>query len=487
MALIGKVSAVFTANSSGLVSGVNHAASSMKRMEASTRSLAGGMRALVAIQGAQFFGNVMSSAANYARSLISMGQAQAQVIDRQSKLAARLGFTDSQLASLSLAGELAGVSMEEVGAAATKMNITLGKAAAGSSTATKGFANLGLSVDQLTGMSPDQQFATIAQAISEIPSEAGQAAAAVAVFGKSGANLLPLFQGGAAGIASAADQAQRLGMALTTAQADDVEAMNDAITLAGRAITGVVQQVTSYLAPSIKEIADRFTAFVGDMGGATIGQRIGQGIIEGARFLAGIGDYIIENFSTVFQYLSSVGEQWGAVMDFANRVGQFLFGTFKFLEAVGNSVAAGIAWAASFFFKSAKEGLEAYAKAAGENFSAAGAAMGAAFTASSDPVGPKVAGPLVTALDNAMGKAEASAQAIDEAATGGGKTIADAVGEAMNPQALRGVDSRSADGISEMFRLMRGGDNIQEEQRDLLAQIAANTAGSEEPDLAVDF
>ena len=73
MSVIGKVSAVFTANSSGLVSGVNQAARSMSRMERSTKSLASGMRTLVAIQGAQLFGSMASTAGPSGVASVSAG------------------------------------------------------------------------------------------------------------------------------------------------------------------------------------------------------------------------------------------------------------------------------------------------------------------------------------------------------------------------------------------------------------------------------
>jgi hypothetical protein len=486
MSVIGKVSAVFTANSSGLVTGVNQAARSMSRMESATKSLAGGMRALVAIQGAQLFGSMAATAGTYIRSLVSMGQAQAQVIDRQSKLAARLGFTDAQLASVSLAGELAGVSMEQVAAAATKMNITLGKAAGGSASAKKSFDAIGLSFDDLQGMSPDAQFAAIAEAISKLPNEAAQAAAAVAIFGKAGANLLPMFQGGAEGIAYAAEQAQRLGLALTNAQANDVEAMNDAITLAGKAITGVVQQVVSYLAPAVKQVADTFTNLVGSIGGANIGQAIGDGILQGARFLAGIGDWLIENFSSVFSYFAGVVESFSLAFDMANRVGNFLYGVFKYFEATGNSVAGMFYDAASYLFRSAGEKADEYAAAAQQNFAAAGQAMSQVFATEAAPIAAAVSGPLTRALDAGIAQAEASAAQIEESGRGAAEDMASAVAAAAQPQALRGIDSRSAEGVAEMFRLMRGGDSVQEQQLTVLEQIAANTSGGDD-DLAVEF
>jgi len=481
MAAIGKVSAVFTANSSGLVAGVNQASAAMRKMEGSVSSLGGGIRALVAIQGAQLFGSIASSATGYVRSLISMGQAQADVIDSQSKLAARLGMTYGEFAGLSLAGDLAGVGMETIATAATKADVAFVRATNGSATAAAAFGGLGLSLEELGGMSSAERFQAIAQAISALPSEAERSAAAVALFGRAGAELLPLFSGGAEGIAQAVEQADRFGLALTTAQGQDVEAMNDAFTLAGKAIEGIVTQVVAYLAPAVQAVADTFTNFVGSMGGANIGQAIGDGILAGARFLAGIGDYLITNFGSVFSYLSTIGQQWGAVMDFAQRVGNFLHGVFKFFEAAGNSVGAIILTAAGYFSSSAAEGARQYADAARANFAAAGQAMTNAFAAETTPVGQAIAGPLTTALDAAVAKANASAASVSQAGSGAAQKITEAAAAAVERQALKGIDSRSSEGVAEMFRLMRGtGGSVPEAQLAELKKIRERIEAQEQ-------
>lgn len=481
MATIGKVRAVFTASTSGLVSGVNAAAGSMKRMESSVSSLRGGMNALVAIQGAQLFGSIVSSAGQYVGSLVRMGQAQAEVIDQTSKLAARTGMAYGEFAGLALAGDLAGVGMDTVAKAATKADIAFVKATQGSAQANAAFAGLGLSVKELAGMSAAERFDAMASAVAALPTEAERAAAATQLFGKAGAELLPLFAGGAEGIAQAREQAERLGLALTTAQGQDVEGMNDAFTMAGKAIEGVVQQVVAYLAPAVTAVSDTFTNLVGSMGGANLGQAIGDGILQGARYLAGIGDWLIANLSSVWQFVSGVGEQWGAVVTFMQGVGNFLYGVFKFFESVGNGVAAAILYGASFFSSAAGQASKEYAAAAAKNYGAAGDAMAAAFGGGESAVGQAISGPLTTALDSAIAKAESSAGAVDEAGKGAAANIADAAAAAAEPQAVKGIDSRSSEGISEMFRLMRGtGGDVQERQLSALEQIADNTAGGDD-------
>ncbi len=81
MATIGKVSAVFTASTSGLVSGTQAAGSAFKSLQGDLAGLRGGISALVTINAAQFFGQLASGAARAVGSMISMGQAQAEVID----------------------------------------------------------------------------------------------------------------------------------------------------------------------------------------------------------------------------------------------------------------------------------------------------------------------------------------------------------------------------------------------------------------------
>ena len=509
MSQIGKVSAVFTANSSGLVTGVNQAASSMRRMQGQVSSLAGNMRTLVAIQGAQFFGSMASTAGSYIRSLVSMGQAQADLIGRQKDLGVQLGMSYSELAGIAHVASITGVGIESVATAATKADVALVKAQKGSKQAQSAFAGLGLDVAKLAEMNPADRFNAIAESIANIPDAAGRAAAAVAIFGKSGANLLPMFEEGAAGIAAAQAEAERLGLTLTTAQVSDVDQMGDSFARVQQAISGVVGQIVAYLAPAVKNVADTFTNLVGSIGGANIGQAIGDGILQGARFLAGIGDWLITNLSGVWEYVSQIGGQWNNVVGFLGRAGAFLAGVFDAAQVGLLLVVRG--------FSGTFEGLATIAQQIGqflgfdtssldavvagaqafnaeidrgitENINSAAKNM--EFAMSGDPAmaaaGAAVAGPLTTALDSAIAQAQASASQIDEAGAGVAAQMAESVAAAVEPQAIKGIDSRSSEGVAEMFRLMRGGDSVQEQQLSVLEQIAANTSGGED-DLAMEF
>lgn len=487
MATIGKVSAVFSASTSGLVSGTNAAGSAFRKLAGDVSSLRGGMRSLVAIQGAQLFGSLASAATSAARSFIGMGLAQAEVIDGQSDLAKRLGMTYGELAGLGFAGQQVGVSMETIGKAATKADIAFVKASQGSKVAQAAFAGIGLSVEQLDGLSAAERFRLIADSISALPTAAERSRAAIQIFGKAGAELLPMFEGGAGAITAATEEAAKFGLALTNDQAASVNSMSDAFAKAQMAVQGVVGQVVAYLAPAVQGVTDAFLNLVGGIGGANIGQFIGEGIITGATFLAGIADWMITGIGTAFEYA-------GTVVDVFNRVVSALQAIWYTGEAIFKGVAAMIsgviangamildALPDSVAGTGWKEFGDSMRASAGELAMGAVTATENALQAGSNVITGETTGvgqfqgngPLSSILAEGLAKAREDAKATSVAEAAGQKPppAPEPVFTGPSTEALKATDSRSREGIAEMFRLMRGeSGDVQEQQLGVLEQI----------------
>lgn len=106
------------------------------------------------------------------------------------------GLSNDFLQTLQFGAADAGVNLNALVGGLTKFNSTLAKAAAGNKAATKSFAQLGLNAQDLLSLHPDERFKAVADAIAKIPDPAQRAAAAVAMFGKTGAKLLPAMEGG---------------------------------------------------------------------------------------------------------------------------------------------------------------------------------------------------------------------------------------------------------------------------------------------------
>ena len=500
MATIGKVSAVFSANTSGLVAGTNSAGSAFKKLAGDVSRLQGGMRSLVAIQGAQLFGQVASGAMSAARSFISMGVAQADVIGGQKDLASRLGMTYGELAGLGFAGAQVGVSMQTIGNAATKADVALIKASQGSKVAQAAFAGIGLSVQELEGMSPAERFRAIADSISALPTAAERSRAAIQVFGKAGAELLPMFEGGAGAITAATEEAAKFGLALTNDQANSVDSMGDAFAKAQMAVQGIVGQVVAYLAPAIQGVTDTFLNLIGGIGGANIGQFIGEGIMMGAQFLAGIADWMISGIGSAFEYAGTVIDVFNRVVSGLQAIWFIGESVFKgvaalisrviangaaIMEALPDSV-AGSGWAE--FGQSMEASANRLSSEADAAAGKAATAAGNAITGGASSVGTfQGAGPLSTILADGMAKAKADAAAQTPAQVKPAVPPVEKAFTGTSAESLKATDSKSKEGMSEMFRLMRGNSgDVQEQQLGVLEQIRDSVSEGDDMEI-VDF
>lgn len=326
---------VFTSSTSGLVSGANTAGNAMKKVQKDMAGMRGSLATLKTIAIGQVFAQLGGAAISAGRSLLWFGQSTSEGIDVLSKLSRRLGLTYGQMAGLKLAGDLAGVGVETIATAATKADVAFISASNGSKEATAKFTSLGLSMAELQKLSPDQRFAAIADAIAKLPTAAERSAAAIKLFGKSGAELVPLFEEGAGAIKRATDQAKAFGLTLTNAQGLGVEKMNDSFTSAFAAIQGLATQVVSNLAEPISRIIDDFTNFVAASGGVDIGASISNAMLDGAIFVVEMFGVAANIFSqNVVDPLGSAAAALMAAFNVGSSVAQVFIGVAQFLNAV---------------------------------------------------------------------------------------------------------------------------------------------------------
>jgi hypothetical protein len=116
-----------------------------------------------------------------------------------------------------------------------------------------------------------------------------------------------------------------------------------------------------------------------------------------------------------------------------------------------------------------------------EASAAAGQGFSQAFGESQAASAGTIAGPITSTVQDALAKARAAATATNEAAATGVKTptVAPAF-SGPSTEALKATDSRSKEGVAEMFRLMRGGDNVQQQIAENTRRIADNTGEPED-------
>ena len=186
--------------------------------------------------------------------------------DDMAKMSARTGLAVEALSELRYAHERSGAGAEDLEKGLRTMNRTIIEAARGSASARQNLNRLGLTIADLNGLSPDQQFELIADRLSRIRNPANRATIAMEVFGRSGARLLPMLSAGADGIQELRQEANRLGLTMSTEDAQAAEALTDAWTNLTASVKRVAFMVGAALAPTLKDIADWITRVAANLG-----------------------------------------------------------------------------------------------------------------------------------------------------------------------------------------------------------------------------
>lgn len=314
------------------------AADQMKRLSGSTQSAATAMKALAGIQ----IGAMLSSAFSSATSFVTgYAKALADAKDQLNDIANRTGFAVEALQSLGWAAQMAGV--EGFTKGIQKFTIELGKAIQeGKSEA---FADLGLNLNELALLAPEEQFRAIGDAISRLPTEAERAAAAVKLFGKSGIELVPLFS---ESMAEAEAQAERLGIVLSTTQVSAIAEMNDSLDMVKGSFEGIISQVVGNLAPAVTSIAQEFLGFVegfqgigGETGGNALATTITNAFLDIAGTMASLFDYVIAGFKDFSASLDYTVKVFNMVADIFTAVAESMKFGFNLFRLAGGALTEG--------------------------------------------------------------------------------------------------------------------------------------------------
>jgi len=185
-----------------------------------------------------------------------------QQLDRVGDLSQRFGVSADSLQRLGGVAELSGASMEDVAMAMQKVSRLAAEASIGNDSAAKSFAKIGLSVDQVRGLSPQDLFLEVSDKIAGLASETDQAAAAFEVFGKSGGNVVVMAQMGRDGILEMANGISVAGEESVKA----AQAIDDAFDTLGKNFTSIVGEMLVTLNPllnALLKLANLSTSGIG--------------------------------------------------------------------------------------------------------------------------------------------------------------------------------------------------------------------------------
>jgi len=173
--------------------------------------------------------------------------------DELFNLQAKTGIAANALIGLGNAAKLADVDQATLGKGLTKLSVNLVKAAEGNDGLTQKFKALGVSIKNANGqvVPADKALKQIADRFADMPDGAQKAAAAVALFGKSGADLIPLLNEGAASM-------EKFTYKVGEDFAARSDLFNDTITELGIKTQGFGLELTDALLPALQSILEVF-------------------------------------------------------------------------------------------------------------------------------------------------------------------------------------------------------------------------------------
>lgn len=226
-------------------------------------------------------------------------------MDDLTKLAQSVGTTTEELSALTYAADLSGVSQDNLGTALTRLTKNASDAAQGIGEAQKGFNALGISVKDAEGnlKSSDQLLQEVAGKFAQFEDGANKTALAVNLFGKSGADLIPLLNAGAEGIQDMKDEAEELGLTFDQKTGKAAEAFNDNLTRLDAVKKGLFNRIAAQLLPSLVSLTDRF--FDSAKGGDRL-DKIARSAATGVKLLGSVAAIVAGIFRTVGEALGGV-------------------------------------------------------------------------------------------------------------------------------------------------------------------------------------
>ena len=237
--------------------------------------------------------------------------------DNMAKSAQKFGVGVEELSRLKHAADLSGVSLDTLGTSLRKLSQNMQETAKGAkNTATEAFTALGVSVKNSDGSlrSSTEVMGDVADRLSRMQDGAQKTALAMAIFGKSGSELIPMLNAGRDGINEMMQEADRLGIVLDTNTAKAAEAFNDNMARLGRVWDGLVMKLTAELLPALETLAENMMDFANNHGDLV--QQAAERIGETFQWVARQAAKLVGGIRGIKAEIASLAEVGSALADF---------------------------------------------------------------------------------------------------------------------------------------------------------------------------
>lgn len=165
---------------------------------------------------------------------------------------------------LAYAAKMGAVETEGLDTGLKFLNASIDAAGQGSKTDIKAFRDLGVSLKDASGQvrSTEDILISIADKFETMPDGPRKTAIAMAVFGRSGVDMIPMLNEGGAAIRRWGEEAQAAGLILSEQAAKDADEFNDSLDRLKLGVFGLGNTLVSGLMPQLTQLIERVRTFI---------------------------------------------------------------------------------------------------------------------------------------------------------------------------------------------------------------------------------
>lgn len=173
--------------------------------------------------------------------------------DKLNDMATKTGASVEALSSLKLAAETNGTTLDSVAQGFKYLNMHVADSA-------NVFSMYGIEIAKTSDGNVDstQTFLNVADAINKTKDQTEKVDIAVKVFGRSGAELIPMLSEGRAGLQAWMEKAKSLGLVMSTEAASASDKFNDSMTVLAGTTKGLMIQAVIPILPAISALVQSF-------------------------------------------------------------------------------------------------------------------------------------------------------------------------------------------------------------------------------------
>lgn len=286
---------------------------------------------------------MLGASAAVGGSILAVGKSTADYAGDMFDMARSTGMGVESFQKIAYAAKMSGIEAEKVTTSFIKFDKMIVDAAGGNKAYMQTFKDLGIQIKDSAGnlRQPNEIFEDVAEIFHNTKDGAAKTALAVELFGKSGAELIPMLNDGKSGLQAFYAEAKRMGLVLSAEAIGKGDAFSDQLEQIGQQVKGVKLQLGTALIPALSAAAEKIAAVI---------DKITRWVQENPELAATIGNIAM----TVGKWLAILGTAAIAIGGATFIVGQFgkVFRTVSDTIKIGTDIYKGLTGATAAAGKS---------------------------------------------------------------------------------------------------------------------------------------